>query len=294
VADRLVDGRTLGQDAGALTIVEGTMRLRPSAWLMLSGACLLGGCSGAVHQLPALTSGQLNLAQSEVQASSGPPQRRNVTDEEATHLLRTAIDRVRLAANQLCREMAIGDCRWTIRASDDRSLNATAGPDGLVVINRGIMEYAANEEEVAVAVAHEIAHHSADHQARRRQNQMVGSLIGTALIGVVSLVIPPLGIGTSLIQAATESGVNLANGLVNASYSKEQEREADWLAALILFRAGVDLDKARGMLVTMARGSGGKETGMLNTHLAGPERLAAWDEAVRHIRASNGRLPRRN
>ena len=77
------------------------------------------------------------------------------------------------------------------------------------------------------------------------------------------------------------------------SFSKEQEREADYLAAVILYRAGIDLDKARGFLVTMARATGRKETGMLDTHPAGPERLAAWDQAVAEIRASNGRLPQR-
>ena len=57
--------------------------------------------------------------------------------------------------------------------------------------------------------------------------------------------------------------------------------------------SGVDLAKARGFLVTMARASGGKETGMLDTHPAGPERIASWDRAVEEIRASAGRLPER-
>jgi len=57
---------------------------------------------------------------------------------------------------------------------------------------------------------------------------------------------------------------------------KEQEREANYLAAVILYRSNADLDKARAFLVTMARASGRKETGMLDTHPAGPERLAAW------------------
>ena len=261
--------------------------------LMLAGACLVCGCSGAIHRLPALTSSQLNLAHAEVRSSGGPPQPQNVSDEEATRVLRAAIDRIRPAADQLCREMVVGICRWTVHASDDRSLNAFAGPDGSIVINRGVVDYAANEEEVAVVIAHEIGHHAADHHARRQHNQMVGSLIGNIVMTAISLVVPPLGMATGLIQSAAESGVNLATGAVAASYSKEQEREADWLAALILYRSGMDLDKARGFLLTMARAPGGTGTSLFMTHLSGPERLAAWDEAVRQIRASNGRLPRR-
>ena len=45
--------------------------------------------------------------------------------------------------------------------------------------------------------------------------------------------------------------------------------------------------------MTMARASGRKETGMLDTHPAGPERVAGWDRAVAEIRASNGKLPQR-
>ena len=59
-------------------------------------------------------------------------------------------------------------------------------------------------------------------------------------------------------------------------------------------RLFADLDKARNFLVTLARASGRKETGMLDTHPAGPERLAAWDKAVAEIRASGGALPKRN
>jgi predicted Zn-dependent protease len=77
------------------------------------------------------------------------------------------------------------------------------------------------------------------------------------------------------------------------SYSKEQEREADYLAALILYRSGVDPDKARGMLVTMARLSRQTTTGLLDTHPAGPERIAGWDRVVSEIRASKGALPLR-
>ena len=55
----------------------------------------------------------------------------------------------------------------------------------------------------------------------------------------------------------------------------------------------MDLDKARGFMVTMARASSRKETGMLDSHPAGPERVAGWDKAVAEIRASNGRLPQR-
>jgi predicted Zn-dependent protease len=90
-----------------------------------------------------------------------------------------------------------------------------------------------------------------------------------------------------------QAGGDIGGAIGRISFSKEQEREADYLAAVILYRSGLDLDKARGFLVIMARASGRKETGMLDTHPAGPERVAAWDKAVEEVRASNGALPKR-
>lgn len=69
--------------------------------------------------------------------------------------------------------------------------------------------------------------------------------------------------------------------------------EADDLATPILCRSNVDLDKARGFLLAMARASGRKESGMLDTPPAGPECVAGRDRAVAEIRASNGQLPKR-
>jgi predicted Zn-dependent protease len=229
-----------------------------------------------------------------VQAAGSAPRRRIVTDEEVAATLRSALQRIRPPADQVCREMNVGVCGWTFRMSGDRSMNAGAGPNGLIFVNRGIVEYAANEEEVALVIAHEIGHQSADHIARSQRNRQTGALIGAILLGALGAA---AGYGSpggaDLTRSAMDAGANIGGAVGRISFSKEQEREADYLAAVILYRSGVDLDKARGMLVTMARASGRKETGMLDTHPAGPERLAGWDQAVREIRASNGRLPQR-
>jgi predicted Zn-dependent protease len=190
--------------------------------------------------------------------------------------------------------MAVGVCEWRFVASKDRSLNAGAAPNGVIFVNRGIAEYADNEEQVAMVIAHEIGHQSANHVVTGQRNQAVGALIGGLLLGAAGALAsyrsPYSG---SITRSAVQTGGNIGGAIGRISFSKEQEREADYLSALILYRAGVDLDKARGFLVTMARGSSHKETGMLDTHPAGPERLAAWDKDVEEIRASNGALPKR-
>jgi predicted Zn-dependent protease len=254
--------------------------------MVLAGSGLVCGC-GAVHQLPAVSDGNVAMAQAEVRTAP-PPQRRWVSEDEAALTLRTAIELVRRPAANLCHQMNVGVCDWRFRMSRDRELNAGAMGYGNIVLNRGIVEYAANEEEVCLVVAHEIGHHAANHVARATRNQMIGALVGAAVAGLAAAAT-----GSNPSSGATQSAAQLGATIGRLSYSKEQEREADYMAALILYRAGIDLDKARGLLVTMARGSGRMETTFLDSHPAGPERVAAWDRAVVEIRASNGRLPQR-
>ena len=256
------------------------------SFMALAGSGLVCGC-GAVHQLPAVSNGDIAMAQAEVRTAA-TPYRRWVSDDEAALTLRTAIQLVRAPAANLCHEMSVGVCDWKFRMSRDRELNAGAMGYGHIVLNRGIVEYANNEEEVCLVVAHEIGHHAANHVARGTRNQMIGALLGVAAVAVAGAIA-----GSNPGRGATESAAQLGATIGRLSYSKEQEREADYMAALILYRAGIDLDKARGLLVTMAASSGRMQTTFLDSHPAGPERVAAWDRAAAEIRASNGRLPQR-
>jgi predicted Zn-dependent protease len=254
--------------------------------MALAGSGLVCGC-GAVHQLPVVSDGNIAMAQAEVRMAL-PPQRRRVSDDEAAMTLRKAIHQVGGTAKILCHEMNVGVCDWRFRLSRNRDMNATAMGHGHIVLNRGIVEYAAGDEEVCLVVAHEIGHHAANHIARATASRTIGALIGIAVVGLAAAAS-----GTAPGRGTTEQAAQLGATFGSLSYSKEQEREADYMAALILYRADIDLDRARSLLVTMAAGSGRMQTSFLDSHPAGPERVAAWDRAVAEIRASNGRPPPR-
>jgi len=74
--------------------------------------------------------------------------------------------------------------------------------------------------------------------------------------------------------------------------SRADEREADDLAACITARAGYDLVQAGGTWAKLADSAAPATAGLLDTHPAGPERLAAWEAAEREIAASPEGLPR--
>ena len=99
-------------------------------------------------------------------------------------------------------------------------------------MNRGIAEYADNEDEVAMVIAHEIGHQSANHVATGQRNQMVGALVGAVLLGAVDALAsyrsPNAG---NITSSAMQAGGDIGAVIGRISFSKEQEREADYLAA---------------------------------------------------------------
>ena len=82
-------------------------RVGRRSFLALSGACALCSCSGAVHQLPQISPGNLALAQAEVQEGGPVGLYRVMTDEQALLTLRRAVRLVRSPAERLCREMNV-------------------------------------------------------------------------------------------------------------------------------------------------------------------------------------------
>src|SRR3954470_13341562 len=137
--------------------------MRRRSFLAFSGGALVCGCSGAVHQLPTISERNLASAQAEVRAPGASAQWRGVSDDELLAVLEAAGRRILRPASVTCGEIGVGVCGWTFRVSRSHSLNAAAYPAGLIVVNRGIVEYAANEEEICLVIAHEIAHQAANH-----------------------------------------------------------------------------------------------------------------------------------
>lgn len=81
---------------------------------------------------------------------------------------------------------------YTFKIVDDKDINAFSLPGGFIYVNKGLVDYAQSDDELAGVIAHEIAHVSHHHaiQLVATQNkQMVGvagALIVAALSGVKS------------------------------------------------------------------------------------------------------------
>ena len=115
-------------------------------------------------------------------------------------------------------------------------INAFALPGGPVWINRGALQAATNEAQVAGVLAHEIAHVAQRHAADQLTKTMIANW-GLGLLGAM------LG-NTGGANAAQVAARLMANG-VFLKFTRDDEREADRVGLDIMTRAGWD---GRGMI----------------------------------------------
>ena len=145
--------------------------------------------------------------------------------------------------------------RYTFDVVNQKEINAFALPGGPMFLNRGMVEAARTEGEVAGVMAHEIAHVALRHgtaQATKAQKFQIGAVAGQILGAIVG------GTAGSVIA----QGSNFGLGAYFLKYGREYEREADLLGAQIMARAGYDPRRMADMFRTIEQqggGSGGPE-----------------------------------
>lgn len=108
----------------------------------------------------------------------------------------------------------------------DAGLNAFALPGGVVVINSGLIERADNAGELLGVLAHEIAHVTERHGVRNIISSAGIVLTAQVLIGDAS------GLLATIASAAPL--------LLNQSYSRDFERDADASGVALLVAANID------------------------------------------------------
>lgn len=260
---------------------------------VLGGTAMLCGCAGAIHDLPTADGARIAGAREEI-AGRDAPSRRSLSDAEIGAVVRRVHARLHGPAHALCREIGQGPCDWVLRISRSREVNASASGRGTITINAGIVEMARNDDEVALVVGHEMAHHAANHIARTRGNMEVAGAVGAVLAAGALVAAAAGGVyfrGRGNERVVREGQV-IGGNLGRLAFSRDQEREADHLSAMALHRAGYDLAVARGFMVTLAQLSGRSQSSWLDTHPAGPERLAHYDAGMAEILAGRA-LPLR-
>ncbi len=144
--------------------------------------------------------------------------------------------------------------RYTFEPVNVREINAFALPGGPMFVNRGMIEAAKTEGEVAGVMAHELSHVVLRHgtaQASKATKYEIGQVAGAVLGAIIG------GGWGQVISQGTQFGL----GAAFLRFSREYEQQADLEGAQIMARAGYDPRDMANMFKTIQKqgGSGGPQ-----------------------------------
>lgn len=149
-------------------------------------------------------------------------------------------------------------------ASD--GVNAFADGDN-IIISRGIMNFARDDNELALVIGHELAHNTHKHVATSRGNAVLGTILGAAT---------SVAIGVDVTQLGAAIG-----GAVN---SQSFESEADYVGLYYTARAGYNIDDAPNLWRRIGASNPGAIHLAGSSHPSTAKRFLALDAAVKEIK----------
>ena len=156
-------------------------------------------------------------------------------------------------------------------------VNAYAFPGGTIATTRGILLKLDNEAELASLLGHELGHVNARHTAR----QMSKAALTQTLVGGASAMAGSQGSGWGDLVGQVGS---ISAGALLASYSRDNEREADDLGLRYMAGAGYNPDGFEGlmdMLRNLSRHKANAVELLFATHPMSDERYQTAIEAIR-------------
>lgn len=203
---------------------------------LLLAAALLSGCGTAVVN-PVTGEAERSAMDEAAEIEVGRQAHQQVLAEQGRYPDSAVQAYVNGVGQKLAAQSHRAQLKWTFTVLDSPEVNAFALPGGYVYVTRGILAYLESEAELAGVIGHEIGHVTARHgaqRATRQQNAGIGVMAAT----VFGALLEGIGVpgATDLFGRASQG---LAAGYV-ASYSREQELQADRLGAEYLVRNRYD------------------------------------------------------
>jgi Zn-dependent protease with chaperone function len=185
----------------------------------------------------------------------------------------------RRLVNNIPGEFQHREFQYFFKVINARDINAFALPGGPMYVNRGMIESAGREGEMAGVMAHEIAHVALRHgTAQATKGQKYGTIASI------------LGIGGQILGGPAGAAAQIAGqgvGVYFLKFSREYETEADILGAQILARAGYDPRDLATMFQRIQEQGGGSGGGFLSSHPSPQNRYARINQEAQYLRVEN-------
>src|SRR5580692_9882136 len=166
---------------------------------------------------------------------------------------------------------------FTIKVIDSDEVNAFALPGGFFYVNSGLILRAQEESELAGVMAHEISHVCARHGTK---NATKGEAMQLAMIPLM-LLGPGGWAGYGIYEAAS-----LAIPVTYLKFSRDAEREADYLGVEYMYKAGYDPNSYVTFFERIQadeKRRPGTIPKVLSTHPPTPDRIEATQKEIARI-----------
>jgi Zn-dependent protease with chaperone function len=168
---------------------------------------------------------------------------------------------------------------YRFKVVNANDINAFALPGGPMYVNRGMIQAARNEGEMAGVMAHEISHVALRHATAQATKQssignqlgMIGMILGGAIVGG---------------QAGAQAGMIGAQAWM-MKYSREYESQADMLGAQIMANAGYDPHDLANVFRTIEAQGGSRGPQWLSDHPNPGNRYDAINREAQYLRVSS-------
>ena len=177
-------------------------------------------------------------------------------------------------------ELRHSEFRYSFEPVNVREINAFALPGGPMFVNRGMIEAAHTEGEVAGVMAHELSHVVLRHgtaQASKATKYEVGQVAGAVLGAIIG------GGWGQVISQGTQFGI----GAAFLRFSREYERQADIEGSHIMARAGYDAREMANMFRTIEKQGGPGGPQWLSDHPNPGNRVEYITREAESLRVEN-------
>src|SRR5439155_15249059 len=200
-----------------------------------------------------------------------------MVDDEATSYLEGIGHRLVAA---IPRELQHPEFRYSFELVNVREINAFALPGGPMFVNRGMIQTARTEGEIAGVMAHELSHVVLRHgtaQATKATPYEIGQVAGAIFGAIVG------GTWGRVISQGTQFGL----GAAFLRFSREFEHDADIEGSHIMARAGYDPRDMANMFKTVEKQGGAGRQPWLSSHTNTGNRSAYITKEAQMLRVEN-------